>query len=201
MRAVLLVLAVLLILGLVWLAPQGLMTKPTVAEETVGPYWMVYQEVTGDYRNTPVAMDAVYDTLVERGIETTHGVGLYLDNPASVAKEALRSHVGCLVDSAQYAAVMEAVGFPYSTKKFAARSAHVARFPLRGQMSYMFGAIKAYKALGKVSEEEGLSERAMMEIYDVPGEEIRYILPDTPFEESTTEIPPAMNCSGCSGCE
>jgi hypothetical protein len=170
------VILTLLVLALAYLSYIGVFHSVAVHEREVGPFILVYEEYTGDYKNTPRITEEIYTSLLEEdGIETYKGFGIYFDNPREVPAEYLRSEVGCILEPGDY----EKIGLlreRYHIKEYPHTQAMVAEFPFRSRWSVIAGIMKVYPALERYRKEHDYPEAAVMEIYDVSNKRIQYII-------------------------
>jgi hypothetical protein len=165
--------AALLLIG--FLAYLGLLPKAAVTETVTGPYTYAYEEFTGPYKNTGPVFDRVYKTLAAEGITTTKGIGVYFDNPMEVPADKLRSHCGSIIeekDAAKVAALKDKV----KIGTIQAQESVVVELPLKNSLSYMFGPMKAYPALGTYISEKGYKATRSFEIYDMSAKKILYVM-------------------------
>ena len=94
MNIVLIIIAVLAVLLIAVYAYYGGFGKISFRIENQGGETIVYENVTGDYSQTPKVSDKIYYALLnEEKIETTKGIGIYYDNPKKVDKDKLRSDI------------------------------------------------------------------------------------------------------------
>lgn len=147
--------------------------KFTVVEQ--GGETLVYENMTGDYRQSGVVMDKVYYSLLnDYNIETFKGFGIYYDNPQKVETSKLRSELGCIIEESDIHRVSELDG-NFKIKSYPKGKYIVTEFPYKGKLSVMLGIIKVYPALNKFVKENGFNEEgAIMEIYDTPNKKIVY---------------------------
>ncbi|HCO68693.1 MAG TPA: hypothetical protein DIT04_13175 [Dysgonomonas sp.] len=147
-----------------------------VRVEKQGGETIVFEKVTGDYSQTPLYTDKIYNSLLnEDNLETTRGFGIFYDNPKDVETEKLRSEAGCIIDveldSLQQARLTE----KYNLKTLPESNYIIAEFPYKGSVSIMVGIFKVYPILEKYAEQNGLTAAGpVTEIYDVPGMKIVY---------------------------
>jgi DNA gyrase inhibitor GyrI len=136
---------------------------------------LVYEEMTGDYRQSGVVMDRVYYSLLnDYKIETFKGFGIYYDNPQKVETSKLRSELGCILEESDIHRLNELEG-NFKIKTYPKGKYIVAEFPYKGKLSVIFGIMKVYPALNKYVKNNSFNEDgAIMEIYDTPGKKIVY---------------------------
>ena len=146
----------------------------TFKEEEQGGETIVYEEMIGDYRQTPKVQDKIYYSLLNNDkIETTKGFGIYYDNPKEVEKIKLRSEIGCIVEGLDSETVAK-LAQKYKIKTLSKTRCIVTEFPFKGMLSVFVGIMKVYPAFEKYCKQNGLSDSPMMEIYDVPNKNIVY---------------------------
>ncbi len=174
MKTTLIIIAVIVLLLVFVYAYYGGFKKINILVTKSGGETMVYESVTGDYKQTPKYTDKIYYALLnDEKIETTKGIGIFYDNPNNVAKEQLRSEVGCLLDHADSAVVAQLSG-QYKLKTLPVDDYIVTEFPMKGGLSFMIGILRVYPALNKFSQENGYKDSPITEIYDVPNKKIIY---------------------------
>lgn len=174
MKIFIVILAALVVLFLAVYAYYGGFKKISFRVENQGGETIVYENLTGDYSQSPKVSDRVYYALLnDEKIETTKGIGIYYDNPKTVEKDKLRSEIGCIVEKADSATLMRLTE-KYQVKTLPQGKFVVTEFPLKGKLSIMFGIMKVYPALEKYCKEQGCTESPVTEIYDVPNKKIIY---------------------------
>lgn len=147
--------------------------KPQITK--CGGETLVFEKVTGHYKQSAVVSDRVYDKLIkDYNIKTTKGFGLYYDNPQKVEESKLRSEVGCILESKDVEKTEE-LKKDFNVSVFATEEYIVAEFPFKGKMSVILGIMKVYPALNKFAEENGYNpDSPVMEIWDVPNKKTIY---------------------------
>jgi DNA gyrase inhibitor GyrI len=174
MKTTLIIIVSIIVLLVVVYAWYGGFKSVTCQVEARGGETMVYKDITGPYKQSGVVMDEVYKTLLENGIETYKGVGVYYDNPQKVEAAKLRSEAGCIIEDIDLdkLAVIDGV---FKTKVLPQKKYVVTEFPYKNKMSVLFSILKVYPALAKYSRDQGIPEEgAVMEIYDIPNKRILY---------------------------
>jgi len=165
-----------LVLGGLWGYSGGL-SKVEVMEEQVEPMVMAVKEHKGSYAKTKVPMDEIYKGLLDIGIEAKRGVGLYYDDPAEVEEDDLRSEVGSLIEGDDLQKI-NLVRERFEVKEVEQMKAMVVEFPIKTMLSYMIGPMKVYPEIERYWMEKGYEEAEYgIEIYDIEGKVIRYIMP------------------------
>jgi len=189
MNVVIIILAVAFIVGdiagLFLLARRfGTFAPIQARTETVPALWIAYNTHSGPYQLIGPVCDGVCRELNEvLGITAKQGFGLYFDNPRRVAKDQLRSLGGCVVPEDK-AAGLAGSTLPFRMALLPGGQAVVVRFPYRGRVSIMVGAMRVYPAMQKHFTAAGVPEGPVMEIYDMAANEIRYVrLLDVPNGE------------------
>lgn len=171
---IILVVLVVVIAGL--LAYYGAFSKINVTEQNMGPYTLVYMEYKGSYSNAGKICNAVFGNLSKQGIKSTQGFGIYLDNPQTVKAADLRSMIGCVIDKKDVSNLKDLLK-GLKVMKFEKGNCVVAEFPIKGDLSYMIGAIKAYPELMKYIEAKGYKMTAPpMEIYNMQSSNIHFVV-------------------------
>ncbi len=165
--------AVIVLLVLIY-AYYGGFKKISFHVETSGGETMVYESVTGDYSQTSKYTDKIYYALLnDEKIETTKGIGIFYDNPKNVAKDQLRSEVGCLLDHAD-STIVARLSEQHKLKTLPADDYIVTEFPMKGGLSFIVGILRVYPALSKYTQAHGYKDSPITEIYDVPNKRIIY---------------------------
>jgi hypothetical protein len=157
-----------------FLAYYGAFAPVVVSQQHVGPLWLVCEKHVGSYAQVKGPMERMQARLMQRGVSTTSGFGLYFDNPQEVSKEHLRSLVGCIVESEELG-LIDSLRRDFTVLQYpGARSLQVS-FPFKGGISVFVGMLRVYPILTNYIKNNGLSIVPMLEIYDVPHQEIRYV--------------------------
>ncbi|OGS22945.1 MAG: hypothetical protein A2252_07650 [Elusimicrobia bacterium RIFOXYA2_FULL_39_19] len=91
-------LALLVIVVIAGMWSVGMFQKIEFKAQDVGAMTMVYTEHIGPYNKIGPKFEIVKKYLDDNKIAYTYGIGEYLDNPAKVRQEELRSYAGYLVD-------------------------------------------------------------------------------------------------------
>lgn len=174
MKIILIIFGVFIVLFVSVYAYYGGFSKVYVKVENQGGEVVVYENVTGDYKQTPKVSDKIYYSLLnDEQIETTRGIGIFYDNPRKVEKDKLRSEVGCIVENAD-STMIARLSDKYQIKTLRKGDYIVAEFPFKGTMSILMGIMKVYPALSTYCEKNGYKESPVIEIYDVPNGKIIY---------------------------
>ena len=173
------IIGIIVVLGiiilLIYLSRYGLFSSVKITEKNVGPYLLVYKKHIGDYKNVGSVMDNLYYDLKDNyKIETSKGFGLYYDKPQDVAKEKLRSIVGCIVEGKTIKDLKD-LNSKYGIQEYPASKSVVATFPYKGKMSIILGIFKVYPKLSAYIDKHEYALTPIMELYDQPSEKIEYI--------------------------
>ncbi len=136
---------------------------------------LIYENMTGDYKNSATVMDKIYASLLENEqIETYKGCGIYYDNPRYVEKDKLRSEIGCILETKD-SKMFDSLKANYKTKSIPKAKYLTTRFPYKGKFSVLIGILRVYPALTKYLKTHGFNENGyMIEIYDAPNHHIVY---------------------------
>ncbi len=168
----LVVLIVMVVAGLYYL---GAFLPVEFTKQEMGPYKYVYEEYVGDYSKVGPVMTKVYNDLTADGIEATRGIGIYFDDPKTVAKEKLRSEVGSIIEEKDYAK-LEALGDKYKIKVLPKDYYLIAEFPFKNQLSIIVGVIKVYPVLAEYLQKNGYAMSEAIEIYEMSVQKITYAM-------------------------
>ena len=173
-----LVVLILIIVAIVlFLNYVGFFSKIVIEEKEMGPYVLVYEDHKGDYRGTRKIQDNIYDSLLNKyGIETFKGFGVYYDDPKKVSKEELRSIAGCILDESDYNSIEKLKENNFKVTETSKQRSIVVEFPLKNTLSVFIGIMKVYPEINKFVEKNGLKQKEIMEVYDVPAKKIIYIM-------------------------
>ncbi len=168
---------IVVIVSIVFLNYIGFFSNIIIEEKEMGPYVLVYENHKGDYKGTAKIQDDIYYSLLSNhNIKTYKGFGIYYDNPKEVATENLRSIAGCILDKSDYDKKDYLIKSGYNINEIATRKSLVVEFPYKNNFSVVAGIMKVYPKIEKYIKENGLENKEMMEIYDVPGGKIIYLM-------------------------
>lgn len=176
-KIILLMLALVLTGGAVLLYYIGFFSSIVFEEKETGPFVLVYEEHIGAYKGTAQIQDKLYYSLInEEKIETYKGFGIYYDNPREVPTDELRSIAGCILEEKDYEKVSDLQQKGYTVKEIPVRHSIVTEFPFKNGFSIIAGIFRVYPKLNQYIADNNLSTNEIMEIYDVPGKKITYIM-------------------------
>ena len=174
MKVVLIILTLLVVLLVIVYAYYGGFKRISFRIENQGGETVVYENLAGDYSQSPKVMDRVYHALLnDEKVTTAKGFGIYYDNPKKVEKDKLRSEIGCIVENID-SYTLTGLAEKYKVKTLPQSDFAVAEFPFKGKLSVLFGIMKVYPALDKFNKAHGYTESPITEIYDVPNRKIIY---------------------------
>ncbi|MCK4662032.1 MAG: GyrI-like domain-containing protein [Bacteroidales bacterium] len=175
MKIVLIVLAILITAFIAFYAYYGGFKKINISISKSGGEVLIYEKIQGDYRQSGVIMDKIYNSLLnENKIETFKGFGIYYDNPQKVEKSKLRSEAGCVLEKNDIDK-LSILENKYTIRTFPKKEYITTEFPYKGKISIFFSIMKVYPALNKFAKQNGYNEEsAVMEIYDVPNKKVLY---------------------------
>lgn len=175
MKLTLIIITGLATLTIAFYGYYGGFVKISIKESECGGETLVYEDMKGDYSQSGKVSDKVYHTLLEKhNITTYKGFGIYFDNPREVAKEDLRSMVGCILEEEDIDKV-ELLQADIKIRRYPATRYITAEFPMKGFPSVILGIFKVYPALQEYCNANGYSVNTpVMEIWDKPNKKIIY---------------------------
>ncbi len=174
MKIALLILGILIIVAVIIVAISGGFAPVKTEIKTAGGELMVFENMQGSYSQTPKIMNKMYDELVANGIAVTQGIGYYYDNPQSVAESQLRSEIGNVIRTEDLT-TLQSSNLNYQTRTLPEQEYLIIELPYPNQLSVPLQMMKAYPALSKYSQENGLVvDTPVTEIYDVANQKIIY---------------------------
>lgn len=155
----------------------GYFTNIVITQQDMWPYTLVYETYTGDYSTVGPVMDKLYNWLIDDvQIKTDKWFGIYYDDPATVAKEQLRSDIGVIVDD-RYTSELFRLQGKYTVKTRVKQKALVVEFPYKSPLHIIAGVMKVYPEIKKYILANNIPMREMMEIYDRTAKKIYYVMP------------------------
>jgi DNA gyrase inhibitor GyrI len=170
LKKILIVLGILIVIVVVsasaWLYYVGFFSNVTIIERQMGPLTFVYDSYKGDYSKAGPVMDKVCNRLTaEFNIKPTRMMGIYYSDPKTTKTEDLKSDVGCLLENAD-AAKADVIMKKMKVRIMFPKNYCTAEFPMKNQMSIIFGIIKVYPEIGKYMKAKGYSMTPAIEIYE-----------------------------------
>ncbi|MFA4906051.1 MAG: hypothetical protein WC645_06075 [Candidatus Margulisiibacteriota bacterium] len=172
LKWLLIILAVLIIALLGYLAYLGAFSSLKVTEMKMGPYVLVYEDYMGPYSGIGPVLNRVNASLKQKGIESSKGFGIYLDDPKLVKADKLRSKLGFIIEAKD----RSKVGKQVKLMNWPTKMCLVTELPIRSNLSYMIGPMKAYPALAQYAKDKSIKISQAMEIYDMPAKKIFFIM-------------------------
>jgi DNA gyrase inhibitor GyrI len=157
-----------------WMSNNQMFEKVTVSEMNVGPLTFVYTTHKGDYSKISADMMALSQKVQSKyDCTLTKGFAIFYDDPKVVAKSALRSDVGFLLEGKD-ASKMNEIMKSTKVRWIGPKNYVTATFPIKNNMSYMVGAIKVYPELSKYMAAKGYKMAPSFEMYDMNAKVILY---------------------------
>jgi DNA gyrase inhibitor GyrI len=175
MKKVLIILGVLLISGFAFLAYQGAFARIEVVQSTSPGYLVVGVDHTGPYEKIGPAFEQVSEACKEIGLLNTRMMGIYFDNPDSVAKEDLRALAAVVLSIPEDSTLfLSKKGF--RTFTIPPGKCLAAEVKTGGMISMIIAAMKAYPALGEAAMKNS-NGRTVNHVYEVYEEGyIRFVM-------------------------
>ena len=166
----------LIVAAILWVYYGGL-TTIMFSNPVQGGEILIYKEVVGDYSNTGVITEEVYEELKNMGIETFSGFGIFYDNPDDVERNKCRSDVGCILEPKDKDKLPE-IEKHFKVKVFPVAQYTSTNFPYKGMLSMLVGMWKVYPAIKIIQKEQNplYKEGPIMEIYNMQDSVISYRL-------------------------
>jgi len=182
--SVLLILA-LIVIGLLWYI--GFFAKFVVVEKIIGPYTIVYRDVTGDHINSSDVMNQLFESLRSDGFKPKRGVCIYVDNPED--KKIKKSYVraGCLIEDEDSTRLQD-YALKYKILNIDEQLSVVTEFPYQNNFSILSGIFRVYPAINRYCKLKRFKKQPIMEIYDSDGHKITYVMPIFTDRIENTEI-------------
>lgn len=178
MKWIIIGVCILVVLLISYLAYSGFFSRVSLEERTMGPYYLVYENLQGDYRGIKEIQDRIYYALLnDHGVETYKGFGIFYDNPKEVPTDQLRSMGGCILEADQLDLIpmLEEQGF--QIQRWPEQKCLSTSLPFRGPLSPMAGIIRVYPAMQAWTEQRGMEYQGTLEIADIPEKRLDYLLP------------------------
>lgn len=175
MRAVLYIIAFLLVSALVYLGFYNAFYSPEINMNVEGNETVVYLEVNDRYQLTDSVMKLVFNELYEKnGIVVTKGFAIHQPLPENDGKKITTLIAGCIVE-AEDTVKLSAISKEFTISQLPVQQYITSNFPLKGKMSIMFGLYRVYPKLDAYCNEHGFSSlEPVTEIYDRKAKRIHY---------------------------
>ena len=171
-----LIIILLLVSAGVWVYYGGLKTI-VFSNPQQGGEILVYKEVIGDYMKSGDISEEVYYDLMDMGIETFIGFGIFYDDPSEVPTEKRRSEIGCVLEQKDIDKIPE-IEKKFKVKTFPVGQYTSTDFSYKGMPSIFVGMMKVYPAIQILKKEskELYKEGPIMELYNMKDSVITYRL-------------------------
>jgi hypothetical protein len=167
-------LGILVLVFIGFWAYMGMFSSLAVVEKEMGPYTLVYESFTGDYKDT--VFDRVNKALLKEGITAIDGIGIYHDDPAQVPAGQRRSDCAMVLPEKDLGRVPE-LQQRYKIMVLEKKMSLAAVFPVKNSLSYMLGPMKGYKALTGYAGTKGYKLTEPYEYYDMAEKKIYFVMP------------------------
>ncbi len=158
--------AVILISFFSFLIYSGLFSSVKIEEKKMGPYKVVYEDHKGSYSKISPVMDSVFKSLKSEGIESAVGIGIYYDNPSTVAEADLKSKGGCVISKDDFIR-FEKIQTKFKVIDIPQYNCITLEFPFKTKISILIGIIKGYPLIKNYINEKKLNTvDAPYELYE-----------------------------------
>jgi DNA gyrase inhibitor GyrI len=173
MKKALIIIVLLLFALFTYLSSQGLLTDVEVHEQSMPGYSIMGFEHIGPYEKIGDAYQRISTVAGERGV-AVNMIGVYFDDPNTVAKDSLRALAGLFVNSADSLKLSAVSGMTAMT--IPAGNAAVCDFETNSTVSMIIGAMKCYPKLTEYAVQSQKAE-TIRYVYEVYGEgSTRYVM-------------------------
>lgn len=164
----------LIVLSMFWIN-AGLFTKVEVQTMETGPFSFAYLNHTGDYSTLYTKIDRVYYDLLDRGIDSQVGIGVFYDHVKDNISIYDQKSQGGYIISERDVEKVKAMG-EFKIKTLEKKRRVIAEYPLKSQMSIKAGAVKVYPKITQFMWDKGFEEGIAIEIYDTKNKKIVYMV-------------------------
>ncbi|MBU1370533.1 MAG: GyrI-like domain-containing protein [Bacteroidetes bacterium] len=174
MKIILLSFLGLLLISLIIFGYFGAFKRISFNQFHTGGEWIAFRSFRGDYKQSAVVMDEVYQQLLDsHQLHTFQGIGIYYDNPEKVAADQLRADAGCVISAEDAKQLSQHKNL--KIKQLPEGDYLVAEFPYKGKLSVLLGLFKVYPGMKNFVKMRGLNpETPVIELYDIPNKKIVY---------------------------
>ncbi|HNR89529.1 MAG TPA: GyrI-like domain-containing protein [Spirochaetota bacterium] len=161
----------------IFLVYNGVFNDMKVSEAELGPFTFVFERHRGPYHATGPLFAKVSATLAgDLACAQLYGIGVYYDDPRTVAPEALRSDIGYAIEKPDADTAIK-IAARLAVRDIPRTRYAVIAFPFKNRLSVMIGAMKAYDPLYGYVSRQGYRIAPAMELYDRKGGTILYAVP------------------------
>lgn len=167
-------LVALIVIVVAWLAYMGVFISLKVSAQKIGPYTLVYEEYVGPYSDTGKVIKRVYDGCTQEGVVTLKGFGIYLSDPKTTDWNKARSEIGCVLEAKDLGKAKK-LAKKFKVKVWPVANCLVTDFPIKNDLSYMIGPMKAYPALNQALTAKKAQLATCLELYDLPAKKILFV--------------------------
>ncbi len=166
MKKVLIIIGFLVIAVFTYLCIEGLLTDVVVTEQAMPGYSVMGFEHVGPYEKIGDAFQRIEAVAKENGV-AVNMIGIYYDDPKTVAKDSLRALAGLIVNSIDSMKLSGVTGMTSLT--IPAGDAVVCDFATKSAASMIIGAMKCYPKLTDYAVQAKRAE-SIRHVYEVYGE-------------------------------
>jgi hypothetical protein len=169
-------LTLVILIAVLFAIYMGFFEKIKLEEKKDGGYIIVGMEITGPYKDVGKSMKSVQQKLDKIKVKHSQSIGVYYDDPATVAPDKCRSLVGAILPNQQSEKMVGLESSGLKLDSVPAAKAVIAEFPLKNTLSYMIGPMKVYPAFTNYMKEKGYKSTLSYEIYDEERHIIIYVM-------------------------
>ena len=142
---------------------------------------LVYKDVIGNYDQCADVINKLsYSLQKNDNITPIKSFCIFYDDPLKVNVTKLRSQVGCILENIDTVKIFW-LKDKYNIKTFPIKKYITSTFPYKGHISIMISLLRVKPVLDKYLKDNGYGTNpAVMEIYDLPQQQINYRVEITP---------------------
>jgi DNA gyrase inhibitor GyrI len=176
LKYLLIVFTSLIALGVFLLWWVGIFDQMKLEQRQQPAYVVAGINFKGSYQQIGPIMAGVDSSLRSIGINCEKGFGIYYNDPNVTPEADLESYVGNVIEGEQLERLSDIEKLNIQIDTIPSGLAWVASLPIRNQLSYMIGPVRAYPALEQAVNDSADVVSLVYEIYNVAAEEAHYVM-------------------------
>ncbi len=154
----------------------GLFAPVNIQEKEIGPLIFVMEKHVGAYQDVGPLIDRMQKYLINEGIETSMGVGIYYDDPKVTPEDKTRCIIGRIIEDSSRSRTME-IEKKYMVGELPQTNYLVVEFPFKGLPSIFIGIYRVYPKISKYMKTRDIPKMPIIEIYAPKAQKMFYIIP------------------------
>jgi len=176
LKYLLIVVSSVIALGIFALWYIGVFDQMELEKRVQPAYVVAGVTFKGSYQQIGPLMGQVDSSLRSIGINCSKAFGIYFNDPNTTPESELESYVGSVIENGDLERLADIKSLELQIDTISEGKSWVVSLPIRNQLSYMIGPVRAYPVLEKAVTDSADNVALVYEIYDLEASQSNYVM-------------------------